>query len=432
MVGFIDLIEAVEHVGQIRRGDAHAGVAHADADNVALRAGTQRDDAALGRILEGVIQQHDEHLLGAIRIAPNARQVFRHVVDEGLLIVLGVGGIGFVDEVEQRERGKDASRERGRAALQAGELQHVVDQPRQAHGFAQHDVINLLPLFLGLHQTVAQRLDQRAHGGQRRAQLVGDVGNVVAAGLLQPLGAGHVGDDADAAGHLAALQQQRRNGDMQRDVALPNRLFDGLRGGERLIEHGEHIRRGGAHIVIGGLKVQQAVDGGVNQRGRALRVHGDDAFGKAVNQALQPVALHLQRGDGAAQLAGKVVERAPQFAVFVVGAVLRAGGQVAAGHRQGDGAHARDRPHHAGGEKQDDREHQQPDQQQRERQRVGERLHAAHDFGHGLRHEHRADDLVHERDRNGDDDEVAVHHLFGGIGLGRFGAAFAQAVHHAG
>ena len=100
VVGFIDLIEAVEHVGQIRRGDAHAGVADADADNVALRAGAQRDDAALRRILEGVIQQHDEHLLGAIRIAPNARQVFRHVVDEGLLIVLGVGGIGFVDEVE--------------------------------------------------------------------------------------------------------------------------------------------------------------------------------------------------------------------------------------------------------------------------------------------------------------------------------------------
>ena len=42
VVGFIDLIEAVEHMGQIRRGDAHAGVADADADNVALRAGAQR------------------------------------------------------------------------------------------------------------------------------------------------------------------------------------------------------------------------------------------------------------------------------------------------------------------------------------------------------------------------------------------------------
>lgn len=37
VVGFIDLIEAVEHVGQIRCGNAHAGVADADADNVALR-----------------------------------------------------------------------------------------------------------------------------------------------------------------------------------------------------------------------------------------------------------------------------------------------------------------------------------------------------------------------------------------------------------
>ena len=146
---------------------------------------------------------------------------------------------------------------------------------------------------------------------------------------------------------------------------------------------------------------------------------------------MQAVSLHLQRRNGAAQFTGKIVERAAQLAIFVVGGVLRADGQIAARHGQGDGAHARDRPHHAGGKKQDDGKHQQRDQQQRKRQRVGERLHAAHDLGHGLRHEHRADDLVHECDRNGDDDELAAHDFFGGVGFGRFAAVFAQVVHDA-
>lgn len=57
--------------------------------------------------------------------------------------------------------------------------------------------------------------------------------------------------------------------------------------------------------------------------------------------------------------------------------------------------------------------------------------HAAHDFRHGLRHEHRADDVVHERDGHGDDDELAAHDFFGGVGFGRFAAVFAQVVHDA-
>ena len=154
-----------------------------------------------------------------------------------------------MNEVKQRKGRKDAAGERSRAALQAGKLQHIVDQPRQAHGFAENDVVNLLALFFGLDQTVAQRLDQRAHGGQRRAQLMRNVGHVIAAGLFQPLGAGHVGNDSDAAAHFAALREQRRDGDVQRDVALPDGLFNGLSQGKRFVEHRENVRRGGAHVI---------------------------------------------------------------------------------------------------------------------------------------------------------------------------------------
>ena len=117
MVGFIDLVEAVKDVRQILRGDAHARVDDADADNIVFDAGAQGDGAALGRILESVIQQRDENLLCTIRIAGDIRQGFGNIVDERLLIILRVGGIRFMNEVQQGERRKDAPLQRRRAAL---------------------------------------------------------------------------------------------------------------------------------------------------------------------------------------------------------------------------------------------------------------------------------------------------------------------------
>ena len=160
-MGFIDLVEAVEDVRQVFLADADARIADADAHNVTLDGGTQRDRSALGRIFERIIQQGNQHLLGAVRIAGDVGQGFGNIVDKRLLIILRVGGIGFMDDIQQGERRKDAPLQGCRSALQAGKLQHIVDQPRQTHGFAQNDVINLLTLFLGLDQSVAQRLHQR-------------------------------------------------------------------------------------------------------------------------------------------------------------------------------------------------------------------------------------------------------------------------------
>lgn len=61
---FIDFIETIKHVRQIRRGNADARVGDADADDLILRAGAQRNGSAFRRILERVIQQRNEHLLG--------------------------------------------------------------------------------------------------------------------------------------------------------------------------------------------------------------------------------------------------------------------------------------------------------------------------------------------------------------------------------
>ena len=93
-MGFIDLVEAVEDVRQVFLADADARIADADAHNVTLDGGTQRDRSALGRIFERIIQQGNQHLLGAVRIAGDVRQGFGNIVNKRLLIILRVSGIG--------------------------------------------------------------------------------------------------------------------------------------------------------------------------------------------------------------------------------------------------------------------------------------------------------------------------------------------------
>lgn len=51
---FIDFIETIKHVRQIRRGNADARVGDADADDLILRAGAQRNGSAFRRILDAL------------------------------------------------------------------------------------------------------------------------------------------------------------------------------------------------------------------------------------------------------------------------------------------------------------------------------------------------------------------------------------------
>ena len=98
---------------------------------------------------------------------------------------------------------------------------------------------------------------------------------------------------------------------MQRDIALPDGLFDDIAASQGFVKHGKNVGRGIADIGGAFAQTQQTVYGGVQQCDRTLCVHCDDALGQTVDEALQPVALHFERGNGAAQFAGKVIERTP-------------------------------------------------------------------------------------------------------------------------
>ena len=91
---------------------------------------------------------------------------------------------------ERAPRGRGASGaaselELPRAALEARELEHVVDQAREPLRLGGERRVVLAALLLARHQAVAQHLDVHADRRERRLQLVRDGGREVAAALRE-------------------------------------------------------------------------------------------------------------------------------------------------------------------------------------------------------------------------------------------------------
>ena len=80
---------------------------------------------------------------------------------------------------------------------------------RQPLGVAQ-DHVEVLPALLGRDLAAAQRLREAADRGERRAQLVRDVGHEVAAHALEPADLGHVVEHGDDAEQRALAREAHR------------------------------------------------------------------------------------------------------------------------------------------------------------------------------------------------------------------------------
>ena len=160
--------------------------------------------------------------------------------------------------------------------------------------------------------------------------------------------------------------------------------------------------------------MKQRAHGGVGMGDGALGVHGDDALGQAVERGAQAVALHAQRGDGTAQLAGEHVERAAQRADLAGIALVCTYGEVTGSHGQRDVAHLAHGPRQAEGEEEDRGQHQQRDAEDGDHQRIGQAVHAGHDLIHRLGHEHGGLHLIAIKDGHRHGDHAAAD-LFGTV-----------------
>ena len=166
---------------EVGLGNALAIVKHRNGHPLGVPNQIHANGAAFAGVFDGVVQQDHHQLLDAIRVGHHARAILNGV-RPGKIAVLFPRDVRIaLANVQQQLADIQRMHFHGdRARLQAGKLHQIVDQAGKAQHFAQDDVVIPLAGILVPHHTVAQRLNQAAHGGERRAQFVGNVGHIIA------------------------------------------------------------------------------------------------------------------------------------------------------------------------------------------------------------------------------------------------------------
>ncbi len=226
----VRLVEPLEDPRQVLRRDPGTRVLDRNFHAVAVRRRAERDAAAGRRELDRVVQEVHHHTFQRRCVAHHRRQRRRHEYRQRQARTLRLWaqalgrGLQNRRQVHRRPHGGQLAR------LQARQLEQLLHHRHQAVQLgvgARQEVLGRSPL---LERAPAQRLDHRLHGGQRRPQLVGDVGHEVAAHTLRHPHLGHVVED----GHRRPLApvQNRGRGHFQvtpvrplDDHRLPPQLF---------------------------------------------------------------------------------------------------------------------------------------------------------------------------------------------------------------
>ena len=185
---------------------------------------------------------------------------------------------------------------------------------------------------------VRQRLDVAANRRQRRAQLVRDVGDEVAADLI---GAPQIGDVVEHEDHAVRRRPRisrdrrgpRREG--PRRVARRRQLdrVRGLSAERRAHEIGDRRMPDGLDVVAADrqrVELQHLRGRFVHDLQPSLRIDDDDPFDHAGEDGAHAAAIARQVADSRAEILDRFVERPRHRPELVVAEVERGGRQVAA------------------------------------------------------------------------------------------------------
>ena len=189
--GGVHLLEGVEQVAELVRGDADAGVADLEAHQQARRgvlqaAGAQHDAALLGEFhrVAGVVEQGLAQTHG-VAPEPGRDAVVEHLDAQAL----GLGRVGHqgADVVQHRGQGEIAQLQAQLAGLNLGDVQDVVDDGQQvvAGGVDLLQALQLLRGGVGVEQ-----VGEAQDGVHGRADFVAHVGQELALGLAGRFGGG--------------------------------------------------------------------------------------------------------------------------------------------------------------------------------------------------------------------------------------------------
>ena len=197
--------------------DARAPVAHAEHDALAGAADVERDPLAAGGVLDRVVDQVQDGEGERAGVEPQHRQVG---LDRGL-----ERHVGARDPARrQLDRAVDDLAEVGvgelvdaHAALDLGEVEHVVDQAGEPHALAPDDLGVLVGLLGALGAALGEHLAEHRDDRERRLELVRHVGDELALELVEPA----LAADREAEEGEAAEDHRDRAADQQRVDELP-------------------------------------------------------------------------------------------------------------------------------------------------------------------------------------------------------------------
>ncbi len=171
--------------------DADARVAHFEAQTgrlaLALRQRHAHHHLALGRELDGVAGQVDQHLLQPQGVAvQQARHVRLHHDGQLQFLVAGAHGHGGGQRVEDFIELEFGRRQFHAARLDLGEVEHVVEDGQQR--LARHAHHGQVFALLRRERRVGQQVDHAQHGIHGGADFMAHVGHEVALGPVGRLG----------------------------------------------------------------------------------------------------------------------------------------------------------------------------------------------------------------------------------------------------
>ena len=189
--GAVSLHEHLEDVVHLVRGNALAAVPHgeAQADTARPRARHLRHDLheAAGGELEGVAHQVADDLGQPVRVAVDpVRRLWRNVVAQGDSPLFRQGGEGGQGALEHGPKLEVLGREFHLVRLDAGEVEHVVDDGQQGPGRVPDHVQVFALLRREVH--VRDHLGHAQDAADGGADLVAHVGQEPALGPAGPLG----------------------------------------------------------------------------------------------------------------------------------------------------------------------------------------------------------------------------------------------------
>ena len=180
----VDAVEALEQARQRLGRDADSGVGDAHLDRAVVTVRLDAHLASLGGESDSVVDEVEDHLVHALGVGLDRREIVGHVAAH-VDVAIGARHLDLRHHLRHQRAERDLlAAQRHLARLELREIEQLLHEAAESLGLRQH---HLEDLGVRLLDAVEQVLQVRPDRGDRRLELVGDVGDQVAPRCLEEL-----------------------------------------------------------------------------------------------------------------------------------------------------------------------------------------------------------------------------------------------------